>query len=599
MKLSFKNNFWGYFNFYYQVIGNKLIAYLGLCVLISFMDGLGLAMFIPLLQLVSNKDGATGGEESLGSLHYLTDFVQSLGFELNLTTVLGMMTILFVAKGMLKYAQLSYYAMLKQLFTKKVRYNLVNNLHGLSYSAFLKLDAGKIQNTLTTEVGRLHQTLVYYFSASQAFVMLATYIVLAFLSNYQFAILVGLGAGLSNFIYRRLYKKTKRASIELTTKGSDFNGYLIQAINYFKYLKSTNTFTDYSKKLKSVITETEQINRRIGNLNAIAASIKEPVIITIVSLVILAQVNWVGSSLDSIILSLLLFYRALTYLVMCQSYWQLFIEYSGGMNAVATMTEQMSGLQEKPGSVVYKGFKKQLFFKDVVFHYDESKKALNNINIKIPAKQTIALIGESGSGKTTIANMIAGLFMPNKGQIYVDDQPLREYDLNTYRSKIGYISQESVIFNDNIYNNITFWAEPTPENIKRFNKVVEMASLGDFLNALPEKEKTRLGDNGILISGGQKQRISIARELFKDADILILDEATSALDSETEKIIQENIEKLHGHYTMVLIAHRLSTIKEADIIYLLEDGEVSAAGSFDEMIHKSSRFQKMVSLQAV
>ena len=126
-----------------------------------------------------------------------------------------------------------------------------------------------------------------------------------------------------------------------------------------------------------------------------------------------------------------------------------------------------------------------------------------------------------------------------------------------------------------------------------------MASLKDFIENQPEKENTNLGDNGILVSGGQKQRISIARELFKNAELLILDEATSALDSETEKMIQENIEKLHGSYTMVLIAHRLSTIKEADIIYLLEDGKISASGSFYEMMDKSSRFKKMVSLQAV
>ena len=124
-----------------------------------------------------------------------------------------------------------------------------------------------------------------------------------------------------------------------------------------------------------------------------------------------------------------------------------------------------------------------------------------------------------------------------------------------------------------------------------------MASLKEFVETQPEKEHTRLGDNGILISGGQKQRISIARELYKHTEILIFDEATSALDSETEKIIQENIEKLYGSYTMILIAHRLSTIKRADTIYLLEQGRISASGSFEEMMNKSTKFQKMVSLQ--
>lgn len=195
--------------------------------------------------------------------------------------------------------------------------------------------------------------------------------------------------------------------------------------------------------------------------------------------------------------------------------------------------------------------------------------------------------------------MIAGLIEPESGDLLIDHISLREMNLNNYRNKVGYISQEPVIFSDTLYNNITFWAEPTAENVKRFERAVEMASLKEFVSNQPDKEKTRLGDNGILISGGQKQRISIARELYKDVDILIFDEATSSLDSETEKMIQENIEQLHGRYTMIVIAHRLSTIKEADIIFLLEKGRITDSGNFEEMMHKSSRFKKMVSLQEV
>jgi subfamily B ATP-binding cassette protein MsbA len=197
-----------------------------------------------------------------------------------------------------------------------------------------------------------------------------------------------------------------------------------------------------------------------------------------------------------------------------------------------------------------------------------------------------------------MANLVAGLIVPQEGEIMIDGKQLSQIELNTYRSKIGYISQEAVIFSDTIFNNVTLWAEPTAESKKRFEEVIEMASLGDFVNSLSARENTKVGDNGILISGGQKQRISIARELFKQAEILIFDEATSALDSETEKIIQANIERLHGTYTMVIIAHRLSTIKQADIIFLLENGKISDSGSFDEMMGKSKRFNKLVSLQA-
>jgi subfamily B ATP-binding cassette protein MsbA len=476
--------------------------------------------------------------------------------------------------------------MLRHYFIKTVRYKLVNNLSGLSYGAFLKMDAGKIQNTLTSDVARLFNTMTLYFGASQIFVMLCTYIVLAFLANYQFALLVVVGSVLSNLIYRKIFKTTKKASIELSKKGSDFNSYLIQAITYFKYLKSTNTFSNYAKKLKRVIDEAEMLNRKIGHMKAIANSVKEPIIITVVALVILAQISWMGTNLNTILLSLVLFYRALSFLVALQNEWHGFIENIGGMDAVSSLSEQMIKFQEPQGNKKFKAIEHSMRIKDVEFFYD-SKKALSNININIPAKQT------------TLANMVAGLITPDEGGIYIDNICLNDIDLNSYRDKIGYISQESVIFNDSIFNNITFWADYTDENKKRFEEIVRMTSLTEFVASQPNKEFTNLGDNGILISGGQKQRISIARELFKKAEILIFDEATSALDSETEKIIQDNIEKLHGNHTMIVIAHRLSTIKKADIIFLLEAGKVTASGTFEEMVNKSSRFKKMVSLQAV
>jgi subfamily B ATP-binding cassette protein MsbA len=342
----------------------------------------------------------------------------------------------------------------------------------------------------------------------------------------------------------------------------------------------------------------EHLNRRMGKLRAFATSLKEPSIIIIVSAVILFQVNWMGTGLNMILLSLFLFYRALNFLVQVQNDWQHFMENIGGMIAISNSAQQMADAEEVMGTATFNGLKKHIVLKNFELSYDRVK-ALDRVNIKIPVKQTIALIGESGSGKTTLANVVAGLFAPQAGAILVDDVSLSNYNLNSYRDKIGYISQESVIFNDSIYNNVTFWADRTPENVKRFEEVLELASLQGFIESLPDKELTNLGDNGVLISGGQKQRISIARELFKECEILILDEATSALDSETERIIQENIQKLHGKYTMIVIAHRLSTIKEADIIYLMNKGKVSASGSFDEMIAKSSTFKKMVSFQSV
>src|SRR5690606_27858379 len=360
--------------------------------------------------------------------------------------------------------------------------------------------------------------------------------------------------------------------------------------------KSTNYFSRFSVKLKDVINQSEILNRKMGVYSAITLSVREPIIICIVAMVIYLQVTLMGGSLTSIILSLLLFYRALSYLMLIQNFWQNFIQNIGAMESVAELSREMREMKEDKQQNLFNTMEDHIKFEQVEFAYG-SNKVLNGINLNIPKNKTIALIGESGSGKTTLANMIAGLIKPDNGKVIIDNVELNQLNLDSFRSKIGYISQEPVIFNDDIFNNITFWSERTPENYAKFRETIQLASLTEFLENQPEKENTRLGDNGILISGGQKQRISIARELFKDAEIMVLDEATSALDSETEKVIQENIEGLHGRYTMVIIAHRLSTIKNADKIYLLEKGKVESSGNFETMLKESPKFQRMVSLQ--
>ena len=596
MQLKFKNNFIGYFQFYYSIVGRKLLISILLSILVTVLDGVGLSMFMPLMQSVSGEGSST--KNSMGKLHYVTDAIAKMGFPLTLNTVLVVLVILFSVKGICKYLEQNYQAGVIQFFMKRIRYKLVNGLENLSYKGFIKLDAGKIQNVFIAEVQRMAQAVKFYLTYSQSLFMLSTYVILALLANYQFAILVAISAGLTNLLYRRIYKAMKTASFEISKKGNVFNSYMIQAIHYFKYLKSTNYLGRYARKLEGVIDKTEHLNRKTGYYGAVTTGLREPMILFIVVLVIYVQINWMGGNMGSIILSLILFYRALTFLIQIQTQWQGFIQNTGAMRTVAEMSEMMGNDTETLGVKSFTSIKKEIQIKNADLSYG-SNKVLNNVNVVIPKNHTIALVGASGSGKTTLANIIIGLITPDSGQVLIDNVTLDELNLNTYRSKIGYISQDSVIFNDNIYNNITFWADPTPENISRFWEVIKMASLEEFITTQPDKENTRLGDNGLLISGGQKQRISIAREMYKKVEILILDEATSALDSETEHIIQENIENLHGHYTMIVIAHRLSTIRNVDTIYLLDKGNVTISGDFNSMIQNSDKFKRMVSLQGL
>jgi len=295
--------------------------------------------------------------------------------------------------------------------------------------------------------------------------------------------------------------------------------------------------------------------------------------------------------------SLLFFYRALNYLISLQTSWQGFVAHYGGIVAAMELMDEFRSLKEPLGTNPSLEKISAIQIQDLNFSYKPEIPILKNVNLDIEPLKTIALVGGSGSGKTTMVNLIIGLLEPTSGKININSQDRNLIERSSYRRRFGYITQEPVIFNDDIFNNVTFWDEKTPENISRFNDAIRLANIETFVADLPLKESTKLGDNGMLVSGGQKQRISIARELYKNVDVLILDEATSALDSETERSIQENIDNLRGKYTIIIVAHRLSTVKKADQILVLEAGNIVGEGSFNSLVESSKLFKRMVELQ--
>jgi ABC-type multidrug transport system fused ATPase/permease subunit len=506
------------------------------------------------------------------------------------------MVVFFVLKGLFKFMEGYYTVYLQRFFIKKLRFANVDLLAKFSYKDFVMADSGKIQNTISGEVERVLAAYRSYFGAMQGVCLVLVYMVLALSVNAQFTLLVVVGGLLTNFIYSGIYKKTKTQSRQLTQSGHGFQGLLIQKVAFFKYLKATGMLEGYGVKLKSKILEIEQSQKKIGTMNALLNAIREPVIIIIMVVVILVEIEWLGGTLSLIILSLLFFYRALTYLMAVQNYWNSFLATHGSLvNMQEFMAELKSG-KEQQGDQLVERFNTSLVFEQVGFNYGK-RAVLRDISFTLHKDKTLALVGESGSGKTSLMNLMAGLALPDEGEIFVDGQSVRQIDRRSFQRRIGYITQEPVIFSDTIFNNVTFWDKPSPENKIRFFEALRKATVYDFVMGLEEKEESPLGSNGIMVSGGQKQRISIARELYKDVDILLMDEATSALDSETEKAIQENIEALKGQYTIVIIAHRLSTVRNSDQIMLLKQGRIDRIGRFEEMLRDSSSFKKMVELQ--
>lgn len=582
--------------YFYSHLRYRVFVVLGLSILVGVLDGFGLTMFLPLLQMVSDESSVN--PENLGKLSFLIKGIESLGIKINLLAVLLIMAMFFFLKGIVQYATGVYKVNVQQRFISRLRLKNIEKLNNLSYKYFVSSDIGRIQNTLTGEVDRVARAYKNYFTSYQHIVMVIVYMTFAFFIDAQFAVLVSIGGVLTNFLFKGLYKKTKGSSKSLTSESHNFQSLVIQNVSNFKYLKATGSIKKYAAKLNSSVRGIESSNKRIGKLDAILVAGREPILITVVIAVIYIQTAVFGSELGPILISLVFFYRALNYLMQMQINWNKFLSVSGSLNNVSSFEKELKENRD----TVNKGKELKTFeelqLKNVSFSYGD-KKVLENVNLMVRKNETVAFVGESGSGKTTLINLISGLLFPKEGEIILNQNNAKIFSISSFQSKVGYITQDAVIFNDTIYNNVTFWAKKSPENMKKFWDALAKAEIEFFVKNQKEAENTILGNNGVNLSGGQKQRISIARELFKDIEILILDEATSALDSETEKAIQKNIENLKGQYTILSIAHRLSTIKYVDRIYVMKAGKISTTGNFQELLSTSDYFRSLVQLQNI
>jgi subfamily B ATP-binding cassette protein MsbA len=234
-------------------------------------------------------------------------------------------------------------------------------------------------------------------------------------------------------------------------------------------------------------------------------------------------------------------------------------------------------------------------FNNIGFYYDKDHTILKNFSLSIPKGKTVALVGQSGSGKTTIANLVARFYDVSEGEIMIDGTNIKHLKLNEYRKLLGMVTQESVLFNDSVYNNILMGKpDATREEVIAAAKI---ANADAFITRLPEGYDSNIGDDGGKLSGGQKQRVSIARAVLKNPPIMILDEATSALDTESERFVQDALEKMMENRTSLVIAHRLSTIQKADWIVVMEKGDIVEQGTHHDLIAKKGMYNKLVELQ--
>jgi len=295
-----------------------------------------------------------------------------------------------------------------------------------------------------------------------------------------------------------------------------------------------------------------------------------------------------------------LFFQAAKNMFKFQSTLRQFTEATGSLKLYQRLREDLAANAEPDDSwAVSPNMRGAIEMRNVGVTYPKAlKSALSGVNLTIPNRKTVALVGASGSGKTTIANLVCGLISPSIGEILIAGVSYKELRVSEIQATTGYVTQESAVFNGTFVENVTFWeSDPDRDRVADLMRRLELSGVGVGDSDVDLLDR-RIGGDGAQLSGGERQRLSIARELYRNSELMILDEATSALDSELEKKIDQLLESQQGSKTFLIIAHRLSTVRSADLIYVLGEGKVIESGSFDELIEKDGEFARMVKLQS-
>ena len=397
-----------------------------------------------------------------------------------------------------------------------------------------------------------------------------------------------------------LGKRLKRDSLEAQDKWSDTMSQVEETLSGLRIIKAFNA----EEKMKRRFRRTADEHKRLVNKVAIRQASAHPVSEFLGTIMIMI-VLWFGGTLilngnDAFDAPTFIFYMVILYSVLQPIKDLSRASYNiprglASMERVDKILKAENNIKEIAAPVQVTGFNDKIEVKNVFFSYNGEKEVLEDINVTIPKGKTIALVGQSGSGKSTLVDLIPRYHDVESGSICIDGVDIRNLSIHGLRSLIGNVNQEAILFNDTIFNNIAFGVENAT-----MEQVVAAAKIANAHDFIMEKEKgyeTNIGDGGRMLSGGQRQRISIARAILKNPPILILDEATSALDTESEKLVQEALDRLMSSRTTIAIAHRLSTIKNADEICVMQDGRIVERGRHEELIKLNGYYKKLNDMQ--
>ena len=572
-------------------------------------------LIIPLLQILFKMDtkvyefipwdsGAPIKDVAVNNMYYyMTECIDRFGGSNTLIIIGVFMAIATALKTGCYFGSSAIMIPLRTGIVRDIRTQLYNKLMGLNIGYFsqnrkgdiiarMSGDVNEVENSITSSLDMLIKNpilITFYF---------ATLIATSWeLTLFTVAVVPFMAWGMS-----AIGKKLKRRSLEAQAKWSETMSQLDETLGGLRIIKAFIAEDKMKARFENTANEHRKAVSKVATRQASAHPVSEFLGTCMIMIVLWFGGTLILSNSSPIDAPSFIFYMVILYSVLgpLKEFSKAGYSIPRGLASIERLEKIMGAenpIKEPANPVKFNGFNDKISFKNVCFSYEDSKQVLTDINLEIGKGRMIALVGQSGSGKSTLVDLIPRFHDVTCGEIELDGVNIKDYAIKDLRSIVGNVNQEAILFNDTIFNNIAFGVEgATMEEVIAAAKI---ANAHDFIMEKEEGYETNIGDRGSKLSGGQRQRISIARAILKNPPILILDEATSALDTESEKLVQEALDRLTGSRTTIAIAHRLSTIKNADLICVMHEGRIVERGKHEELLKLNGYYKKLTDMQAL
>ena len=522
------------------------------------------------------------------------DPVQALSY------IIALVLLLFFLKNIFNYLAIVFINLLRNGVLKDLRNMMYKKIISLPISYFSEKRKGDVISRITTDINEFQTSYlsILEFIVKEPLTIIFTIVIMCGIS-LKLTVFVFVFIPVAGLAISRVGKTLKKHSGRVQAEQGFFLSLIEETLSGLRIIKSFNAQGAFIKRFTD---STQRFNNYANNLSYrqnLASPISEFLGILVIGILL-----WYGGTMVLVDKTLggseFVAYMGLAYNILTpakeisKAAYRLRQGDAAALRVLEVIHAQ-NPIFDKENAIEKTDFQAAISLKNISFKYD-NEYVLKDFSLEIPKGKTVALVGQSGSGKSTIANLIARFYDVNEGSITFDGTDIRDLKIQSLRDLIGIVSQDSILFNDTITNNLLIGkASATPMEIEEAAKV---ANAYDFIEALPEKFQTDIGDMGGKLSGGQKQRISIARAVLKNPPIMILDEATSALDTESEKLVQNALAKMMMNRTSLVIAHRLSTIQKADIIVVMEKGKIIEQGNHATLMAQNGTYRKLVEMQS-